>query len=577
MSIFARTQSPATDALCLHNAICIKQLDMKGIPFLLIVLVGTAVVYTWMINQPSGSLPPENFAVRPSVQIAMAGPIKGKKASDGMPVPCTNGFGKAVTEGFQSNGTGCTPKVVPMEKPLTAGAEPTEKPGTLVSAPYNQVASTAPQYYRDPALQTASRERIITTTQLLRGFLSFEAPLMRALSDPTVQLPLTQAKADLPRLEQELVFLQSNPGLPSSVKVSDIMTIESNVDYLQQKYRLAVNNGVIQRPVSFQDDGVSASPIFNRVKEFGRKMTEGFTSGSSMVPEAMPAERATLADLKAALIRMNAEAARLSASGTNDPVMVARVSAINQLANNIRAVVLQVEGGQMQEFQIPYNKDDLTQIYANMSIINNPIANLLPQGTADSSSDYKEVVKDLADKYLGALLKGVSFELELKYTSENEAAAADKTTVNVFPQGLSANVNNAFGSLAGGPYQYSGPDGIPRDYNLDVAASGSGAMPRPGPYMPTDPHSNFPVDAGRAPTASGFDWKQRAAEICENARRRGLNPADFGCMASGAQVSSAFSWRGHVKMLCTRLKTNFYTGVDELCGCPPATWPGWRS
>ncbi len=547
---------------------------MKGVPFLLIVLVAVAIVYTWIVNEPTkAALPKENFATRPAYMLTEPGPIIGKKASDGMPVPCKEGFGKAVAqgnqmvaEGFQSNGTGCTPKVVPMPTPLAAGAEPTVKPGTLVAAPYNQVASTAPTYYRDPAMETASRERIISTTQLLRGFLSFEAPLMRALSDPSVQLPLSQAKADLPRLEQELVFLQSNPGLPSALKVSDIMTIESNIDYLQQKYRLAINNGVIQRPVSFQDDGVKASPIFTR---------EGFTSGSdTLLPEAMPPERATLADLNSAIQRLRAEAARISASGTNDPVTVARVAAINSIIDDITDIVNKVNSGMIAESEIPVNKDDIDALFVNIANTNVPMSNLLPPGM---NGDYesRDLLKSLIDKYLGTFLKGISFDIALKYTSENEAAAGDKTTVNIFPRGLSASLANAFEPLADGPYQYSGPDGIPRSTNLDLASAGM--QPQPANYKPVDPYSYFPADAGRRPATPGFDWKQRAKEICENARKRGLNPADYGCMPSGTQVSPEFSWRGYAKMICSRLNTNFYTGVDEACGCPPATWAGWNS
>lgn len=563
---------------------------MKGIPFFLIVLVGVGAVYTWMVNKPDGAaLPKEGFgnrvaasndnrqvdegfapAVRDSVELTIPGPMKGKKAADGMPVP------KCTKEGFQSNGYGCNPKVVPMSKPLTAGAEPVVKPGKLVSAPYNQVASTAPQYYRDPALETATRERIITATQLLRGFLSFEAPLMRGLSDPTVQLPLTQAKADLPRLEQELVFMQSNPGMPSSLKVSDIMTVESNVDYLQQKYRLAVNNGVIQRPVSFQDDGVKASPIFNRIK----KQFEGFVdvlSDDTIIPEAEVQERATLVDLKDAVKRLGEEAARLSASGTNDPVLVARVAAINSVANDLRGIIAEVESKQILEAEIPVSKDDITQLFNNISNTGTPISNLLPPGATDGDAAERQMVQNLIDKYLAVFLKGVSFDIKFKYTSENEAAAGDKTTINIYPpQGLTASVNNAFNPLVG-DINYNIPNGIPSLDNLWNAASGGSVMPNPNTPPVEDPFSLYPQDAGRKPSASGFDWKQRAKEICENARKRGLDPVDFGCMAAGAQVGPDFSWRGYAKMLCSRLKTNYYTGIDEACGCPPETWAGWKS
>ena len=101
-------------------------------------------------------------------------------------------------------------------------------------------------------------------------------------------------------------------------------------------------------------------------------------------------------------------------------------------------------------------------------------------------------------------------------------------------------------------------------------------MPTPAPGTPTDPFAYDPRYGFRKQETSGFDWKERAKTICENARKRGLNPAEFGCLPDGAKVSADFSWRGYAKMICNRLQTDYYTGVPEACGCPPINWPGWK-
>ena len=74
----------------------------------------------------------------------------------------------------------------------------------------------------------------------------------------------------------------------------------------------------------------------------------------------------------------------------------------------------------------------------------------------------------------------------------------------------------------------------------------------------------------------GFNWKRRAEEITENIRRAEMNPDDFGCMKRGVQVSKDFSWRGHTKMVCSRLSTALDPGIPEQMGCPPVSWKGWR-
>jgi hypothetical protein len=78
-------------------------------------------------------------------------------------------------------------------------------------------------------------------------------------------------------------------------------------------------------------------------------------------------------------------------------------------------------------------------------------------------------------------------------------------------------------------------------------------------------------------TEPGFNWKRRVQEITENIRRVNMDPADFGCLERGAVVSPEFSWRGHAKMICSRLASAADPGIPEQMGCPPVSWKGWRS
>jgi hypothetical protein len=627
---------------------------MKGIPFLLIVLVGVGVIYAYMYMQPLKNIvlgdtvpgmregmsgipalkngpnpfvgpPPsgrpedktlngESHEIPEGVlgEISdndMPGSVEGGSSLEGFSSPVgTSSLNQLVDEGFQSNGVGCNPRVVRMTN-LVAGAAESVRPGALVGAPYGELASTAPQYYRDPENETASRERIITSTAQLRGFLSFEAPLMRSLSDPAVQLPLSQAKADLPRLEQELYFLQQNPGLQSKLKVIDLDTVDSNIDYLQQKYRLGVNTGLIQRPVSFQDSGVSV--LRNLVKGI-----EGFVSGSgpvpstsasSIVPEFQPEAptRATLADLNNAITRLTSERTRLAASGTNNPIMSSRVAQIGNMINDIQGVVQQVNDKTLRPDEIPIRKDELLSLFANMGNTDMPLGqltmtalpasaqNLLPTGLA-RDSESQNIVAGLIQKYTDAFLKGTSFEFNLggKYTSENEVNAANRVNVvNVFgSQGRLASVDSAFGPLAG-TMPAPNMDTVPNSDNLSMAAMGTGTVPMAAVGDTTDPYAYDPrqgnpgvpmpdarpdIATRRSTAPAHFDWKDRAKTICENARKRGLDPKEFGCLPAKAEVGKDFPWRGYTKMICNRLMSNYYTGTDVACGCPPADWSGWN-
>jgi hypothetical protein len=80
-----------------------------------------------------------------------------------------------------------------------------------------------------------------------------------------------------------------------------------------------------------------------------------------------------------------------------------------------------------------------------------------------------------------------------------------------------------------------------------------------------------------APTKIGkFDWKARSDAICLNVARAGLNPAEFGCMPKASVVSPDYSWRGHTKMVCSRLATHSDPAIPEQMGCPPVSWKGWK-
>lgn len=511
-----------------------KQLDMKGIPFLLIVLLGVIALYTWI----------------------------------------DLGKGPQGLEGFQSNAAAMpVPPPKPLE-PLKAGIEPEmTRPGALPSAPYNAIAATSPTPFSDPELTTVSLERIKTVVDNLKGFLSFEAPLLRGQSDPTVQLPLSTAKGDLPRLESEMIAMQRNPGLPSSLTSKALLDVESNMRYLQDKYRILHASGALEgQPTSFLD---SATPA---------RMVEGFQTGPISNLNS-PQERATLADLKSARDRMLAERARLSASGTNDPVTSRRIDIIGQMITDLNMIIDKVTTGTLLEIEIPIMKDSLSNIFTAISNPNEPIPalfnqmlppslmNLLPPNLANDVES-QALLRNLADKYAGSLVNGLSWKVEAtaKYTSPNEAMSKSNITMQFGPQTTGEDALIGLNSALG-----ASTPGFPTADNLFRSSTSANAQPTPAPGTISDPYAVNPIDGmGRTPS-SGFDWKRRAKEICEAIRRMGMDPKDFGCMDEGTQVSSDFSWRGYARMICNRLQTNYYTGTAEACGCPPINWKGWNA
>ena len=90
----------------------------------------------------------------------------------------------------------------------------------------------------------------------------------------------------------------------------------------------------------------------------------------------------------------------------------------------------------------------------------------------------------------------------------------------------------------------------------------------------TDRLAALPMNGGRGP--SQFDWRQRAKEIEDQVKKRGLNPNDFGITLIKT-ASPEFSWKGYAKMICTRLQATMDPALPVTCGCPPMDWNGWRN
>ena len=449
------------------------------------------------------------------------------------------------SEGFISNVPNVTIPT-PITPALNDKVESSTLPGKIPIAPYQQIATMSPLPYQDTQLIKANRQQISTLLDLLKGFLSFEAQELSEKSDPSIQLPLTTARSDFHSLQSEIEVLNRNPGIQPTVTLSHLNEISSNLSYLQQQVRLSGAGGTLQGPIN------QFSEHFVDVIATGTGTTGTVTTNANV--------RASLIDLTNFVGRIQTEAQRLSASGTNDPVVVARVGALNRMKGDIQTIVDQVNNGIMNQIEIPIMKNDIDTAFPILGNTSQPLpqiikylslppylANLLPSNLQNDPTITREISK-LIDKYSDQIVNGVSASFQVKYTSPNEilSKGSGGSTIDTtgFPstRDLYNATNNEF---------------MPMNDNTPVSDR----------YAPT------PRDAGRGP--SHFDWKQRAKEIENQVKQRGLTSSDYGIM-SEKNVSSDFSWKGYVRMICTRLQATMDPSLPETCGCPPMDWKGWR-
>jgi hypothetical protein len=417
--------------------------------------------------------------------------------------------------------------------------QPSDLPGQLPVAPYEQIAAMSPLPYQDTTLIKANRQQLISMLEMLQGFLSFEAQEISENSDPSIQLPLNTARSDFHTLQSEVRVLNRNPGLQPTITLSHLNDIASNLAYLQEKVRLIGAAGPIQGPIY----------------EFTEPV-EGFQN-----PSQNAGQIATPKDLEDFIGKIQGEIIRLSASGTNDPIVQARVTGLTKMKEDVQEILTQVNSGALMSFEIPIMKKDIEKALPVLGkpseplprlikILNLPagLGNILPSNVRNDPQTMREISK-LVDKYADTIVNGVSASFEVKYTSPREAEIerAKNSTVDHTGFPSLVDLENATNSKF-----------IPKDMERGV----------------TDRLAPTPMDAGRGP--SHFDWKERAKQIEAQVKARGLKPKDFGIMPSDSKVSNEFSWKGYVRMICERLQATMDPSLPVTCGCPPLDWKGWR-
>lgn len=465
-------------------------------------------------------------------------------------------------EGFQSGIGGVAAAlsqqgIVKVPKDAVAEAKPLDASSPAPYMPpadkeygpaFGSIASVNSLPYRDPALETATYKRLAELKQDLAGFLAFEAKSLQSQGDPAIQLPLGTLRGDYQRVNDEVSVLKRNPGLNSQLTMRDVNDIQANLDYLRKQYRLSIN-----------------STSFDASKE-------GFEDAGT---------RASLKEVKDAKLRVKTEILRLSNSGTSDPVTTGRVSVLTRINQKIDEIINDVESGTRSADQIPIMKKDLDEFLPVAGDTSKPIpkfldesglpsilANLFPAYEAGDISG-ANMAAYLFDQYAETVVKGLSWNIGVKYTSPNEVTVAKNSSGTGLTTGDDSEI----------PPMYSQMTDSSKLGTSENVVGPTNGMASPYTYTRGEMEdSTLPSrKANGGGKASHYDWKAKSVSICEAIRKRGYNPGDFGCISNTASVGNDYSWRGNARMVCTRLQSSLDTGLPEVCGCPPVEWAGWRA
>jgi hypothetical protein len=465
-------------------------------------------------------------------------------------------------------------------------------------------------------MEKAPAARIQSVLESIRGFFEREAPGLSRLGDPSVQLPLSTAKGDRGRLEDELAVLKRNPGLESSLTIEDVNGMEANLGYLQKKWRLSAN-ALSGSPMpggggaaeGFQDAAAGASGPSGILSRFASFFSGEDVAAATSGPEGFQGASGSgsgagsdmkQADLEDLALKINAEILRLSKSGTTDANINSRIDVLSTIKKTVDDLITEVKAGRRAERDIPIKKEDVTKFLPAMSNLNTGIPELITESGANpilnslfskyGAGDIKgaEVAQQMFEQYAADFLKNLSYDVSLrfKYTGEGEQAMArDYAQAMADAKFVRENEIGAAASAAAGPGAPVGGDPLNpavksayRGFFDQVIKGATGAEVEHIDVGLGGVGEGGSTDAdGKPVPLERFSWKERSKQICEQVAARGYSPREFGCMDDPETVKrEGFSWRGYTRMICTRLGTIYDPGVPELCGCPPATWSGWK-
>jgi hypothetical protein len=482
-------------------------------------------------------------------------------------------------------------------------------PNQLPFGPYAQMASVGSFQYQDPAMMPAELTQMKKVNEDLRAFLAFEGVNLSNSSDPTVSLPLTQLRADARKLQEEVTVLDKNPGVQSQLTQQSLAEIEGALMFLQKKIRLFETAGVVTSgtegfqnaprkiggdkdaygcliaggykwcsslkkcvrpwetpcPPTKNTQGNKDVKFIKSAKDGVKFVGKAVAEGDNREPRAKKGQKtkATKKDLELLQTKTYAAILTLSASGTVDPVVQARIKRLQEMYTALSAMITKLNKGLWTQKDIPVYKEDIQEILPNLAKPQKGVKDVFAQGNGIKLNPIEEQISALVgvenaqDVFKNLKERGMfKISLDLGYNVPDSKGKQSPT----YKRDLKLQSDGTMRSSSG--------------INPHISAQGE-SMGQMGPMR----ESEHRASAGGLQMDSAYDSNSPGFDA--NAIARSSQPKashfDFGCIAKDSLMSPAYSWRGHAKMVCGRLGTTMDPDLPVVCGCPPQKWKGWSA
>ena len=414
------------------------------------------------------------------------------------------------------------------------------KPASIPSGIYGQMASVGSYMSTDPKDAPANLKQMKQLFTDLNSFLEFESANISDVSDPEISLKFTRLRADNEALKQEISSLENNPNSKSKITQDELTNIRESLTYFQGNAR----------------------------------KVDGFSNYNSK-----DNKKASLKDLQDLQMKLTSAILTLSSSGTKDPVVQMRIVNLQRMQTTVADMIKKLQNGTWTQADVTVYSDDIKEIIPILANTKRNIKDIMNKQSAGSGKNLSPVEKQIAmlvgEDNARGVFKNIQDKgtfrvtVDMGYNLPNMKNENSKINIKINSK---INIKKDFGMDDGDDMITSPSVSIDGPYDTNV----SGMDDRVYAAYKKDQGAKASQDNNPKQTGpSHLDWVARAKGVCEQIKKRGLDPLDFGCIPEGSKLSPAYSWRGHTKMVCGRLASTMDPGLPEMCGCPPPNWKGW--
>ena len=330
------------------------------------------------------------------------------------------------------------------------------------------------------------------------------------------------------------------------------------------------------------------------------------TAGVIFSPTKKDGDMCDATDLQNLIEAVKMISANLKSLNTSDPTVMARISNIDSLTQDLQDMNTKIQQGSMDPSTIPIKVGDARNFLNQSTVVqaqlpalismpgssgalsaasvapttNTPnAANLLQmaqylQGTISVNFDGSMYAREQMAKRIDNIIN----LLKTKQISSTDAQNILQALSSIQDQSSPGGYDNLNNSVFTSSWQPTGgmptspkPGYVPDSKQLAQAGYDGGQAVRPGSSSDSSSYLKRASAAYSAynatDTAGGPDYKSMLTNLCTQVSKSGLDMGDIGC-TNVQNVSPDYGYKGTYLMVCNRLKDTWGGNYPQMFGCP---------